>query len=87
MATSDIKRDSAVQRHITLTSAYSGGWVSDFIGLPDVSDSNARAILYAYYVGQSSYITMMKRGSDQKIAFSTGSLPNGAELYISGVIL
>lgn len=89
MATSTIKRSPAVQvLQPVLTSAYTGGWIDDFIGLPALSSNSneARVVLNVYNQANGTYMTMMKRGGDGKIAFS-GNIANGSKISVSGVIM
>lgn len=89
MATSTIKRVTAVQKYVVAPSAITKNtWVDDFLGLPNVSGNTSadRALLNMYISTNGAFGVVEKRASDQKIAFSV-DVPASGRVNVSGVIL
>lgn len=68
---------------LSLGSAYSSGWVSDFLNLPSVTN---RALFTIYNASQAEWMNGMKRESDQNIAISNvqTALQNQT-IYVTGI--
>ena len=88
MANSPMKapNENLVQKKVRTSTTYSGGWVDDFIGLPNVTITE-RAVLLCYNSASSTPLTyLLKRNTDQKIAIGV-NIPSNTDLYISGICI